>query len=55
MLAGFALLAYPADYWNTGFMTFVVNHRGRVYQKDLGAFDGMDAYDPDETWTRVEK
>ena len=46
MLAGFALVAYPADYGNTGVMTFVVNHRGRIYQKDLGSFDGMDAYNP---------
>jgi hypothetical protein len=55
MLAGFALVAYPADYGNTGVMTFVVNHQGRIYQKDLGSFDGMDAYNPDDTWTRVEK
>ncbi len=54
MLAGFALVAYPADYENTGIMTFVVNHKGRIYQKDLGPFSGMDAYDPDDTWTRVE-
>jgi hypothetical protein len=54
MLAGFALVAYPADYGNTGIMTFVVNHQGRIYQKDLGAYNGMDAYNPDDTWTRVE-
>jgi uncharacterized protein (DUF1684 family) len=35
-------------------MTFVVSHRGEVYQKDLGEFSGMDAYDPDDSWTLVE-
>jgi hypothetical protein len=54
MIAGFALVAYPADHGNSGVMTFVVNHRGKVHQKDLGAFDGMDEYDPDDTWTEVE-
>jgi len=54
MIAGFALVAYPADYGNTGIMTFVVNHRGVVQQKDLGTFTGMDAYDPDDTWTEAE-
>jgi len=54
MIAGFALVAYPADHGNTGIMTFVVNHRGVVRQKDLGPFTGMDAYDPDDTWTVVE-
>ena len=54
MIAGFALVAYPADHGNTGIMTFVVNHRGVVRQKDLGPFTGMDAYDPDDSWTVVE-
>jgi Protein of unknown function (DUF2950)/Protein of unknown function (DUF3300) len=36
MIGGFALLAYPAQYANSGVMTFVVNHTGTVYQKDLG-------------------
>ena len=54
MIAGFALVAYPADYGNSGVMTFVVNQRGKVYQKDLGEFTGMDEYDPDDTWTEVE-
>jgi hypothetical protein len=55
MLAGFALVAFPADYGNSGVMTFVVSHHGKVYQKDLGEFTGMDEYDPDESWTEVEK
>ena len=54
MIAGFALVAYPADYGNSGVMTFLVNHRGVVQQKDLGEFPGMDAYDPDDTWSEIE-
>ena len=55
MIAGFALVAYPADYGNSGVMTFVVSHHGKVYQKDLGAFTGMLEYDPDASWTAVEE
>jgi hypothetical protein len=55
MIAGFAIVAYPADYGNTGIMTFVVNHRGVVWQKDLGPFAGMEAYDPDDSWTEAEE
>jgi hypothetical protein len=36
MIAGFAMIAWPADYGNTGVMTFIVNQQGRVYQRDLG-------------------
>ena len=36
MIGGFALLACPAEYGNSGVMTFLVNHAGTVYQKDLG-------------------
>lgn len=36
MIAGFAMIAWPADYGNTGVMTFMVNQQGRVYQRDLG-------------------
>ena len=36
MIGGFALVAYPAEYGNSGVMTFLVNHNGVVYQKDLG-------------------
>ena len=50
MVVGFALVAYPADYGNSAVMTFVVNHRGVVQQKDVGAFTGMEEYDPDDTW-----
>jgi len=54
MIAGFGLVAYPADHGNSGVMTFVVSHRGKVHQKDLAEFSGMDEYDPDDTWTEVE-
>ena len=36
MISGFALVAYPAEYGNSGIMTFMVNHDGVVFQKDLG-------------------
>ena len=36
MIGGFALVAWPAEYGETGVMTFIVNQQGRVYQKDLG-------------------
>ena len=56
MIAGFALVAWPAEYGNTGIMTFIVNQQGRVYQKDLGPKTAkkavaMKSYDPDKTWT----
>jgi hypothetical protein len=52
---GFALLAYPANYGNTGIMTFIVNQAGQVLQKDLGddtvnLARQITAYDPDNTW-----
>jgi hypothetical protein len=58
MIGGFALIAYPAHYRASGVMTFIVNHDGVVYQKDLGketkkAARAMKAFDPDNTWTRV--
>ena len=59
MIGGFALVAYPAEYGNSGVMTFVVNHAGTVYQKDLGERTAaiakrMSAFDPDQTWKKVE-
>jgi hypothetical protein len=56
MIAGFAMVAWPAEYGNSGIMTFIVNQQGRVYQKDLGLKTGklapaMKTYDPDPTWT----
>jgi len=55
MIAGFALVAWPAAYDDSGVMTFIVNQQGRVYQKDLGPKTaklaaGIEEYDPDSTW-----
>jgi hypothetical protein len=60
MIGGFALVAYPADYGNSGVMTFIVNHAGTVYQKDLGEdtaarVKSMTSFDPDKAWTKVEE
>jgi hypothetical protein len=59
MIGGFALVAYPAEYGNSGIMTFIVNQAGGVYQKDLGkgtakVAKAMKAFDPDQTWHKVE-
>jgi hypothetical protein len=52
---GFAFVAYPAEYRNSGVMTFVVNQDGIVYERDLGQDTGklaaaMTEYSPDRTW-----
>jgi hypothetical protein len=54
MIGGFGLVAYPADFGSSGVMTFVVNHQGRVLEKDIGPFSGMDEYDPDDSWKLAE-
>ncbi len=58
MIAGFALVAYPATWANSGVMTFVINQEGRVYEKNLGArtaqiAGAMTEYNPDSTWALV--
>ena len=58
-IGGFAVVAYPATYGNSGVMTFIVNHEGVVYQKDLGKNTAktardMKTFDPDKTWKKVE-
>jgi len=58
MIGGFALLATPAEYGVTGVQTFIVNHNGIVYQKDLGPDSvalakKIDRYNPDKTWVRT--
>jgi hypothetical protein len=60
MIAGFALVAFPAEYGKTGVMTFLVSHHGKVLQKDLGPETGqiarrMAAFNPDGTWTAVQE
>jgi len=58
MIGGFALIAFPAEYRNTGVMTFIVSNDGVVYQKDLGPntvdiAKKIDRFNPDKTWRRV--
>ena len=58
MIGGFALVAYPAEYRNSGVMTFIVNHDGKVFQKDLGPDTAklagrITSYNPDGTWKKV--
>ena len=60
MVAGHALVAYPARWGVSGVMTFIVNQRGRVYQKNLGPKTTeiarkMKSYNPDLTWKLVEE
>jgi len=59
MIGGFALIAYPAEYGNSGVMTFMVNHAGTVYEKDLGnRTEGIAKrkylFDPDQTWKKID-
>lgn len=58
MIGGFALVAYPAEYRNSGVMTFIINHAGDVFQKDLGPdtarlAERMSEFNPDKTWQKV--
>ena len=58
MIGGFALVAAPAEYGETGFKTFMVSHTGVVYEKDLGpatleTFQKMELFDPDKSWKPV--
>jgi hypothetical protein len=59
MIGGFAAVAWPVRYGDTGIMTFMVSHDGVVYEKDLGpntaAIAGaMTRFDPDSTWQKAE-
>jgi hypothetical protein len=60
MIGGFAIVAWPATYDNSGIFTFIVNHDGQVYQKDLGpktatAVQKITSFNPDKTWARFTK
>jgi hypothetical protein len=60
MMGGFGMVAYPAQYGSSGIMTFIVNHDGVVYQKDLGPktasiAQSMTRFNPDKTWTAVKQ
>lgn len=55
MTRGFAAVAWPAKYGNSGIMSFLVNQQGIIFQKDLGAetetaITGVTSYDPDPSW-----
>ncbi len=59
LVHGFAFVAYPAEYRNSGVMTFIVNQDGTIYETDLGQdtdklAGSMSEYNPDKTWNRVE-
>jgi hypothetical protein len=59
MIAGYALVAYPDKWGNSGVMTFIINQQGRVYEKNLGPNTtklaaAMTEYNPDPTWKLVE-
>jgi hypothetical protein len=60
LVSGFAFIAYPAQYRNSGVMTFIVNQDGIVYQKDLGPdtqsiASAMGEYNRDKTWDPVDQ
>ena len=58
MIAGFAMVAYPDEYGESGVMSFIVNHNGKVYEKDLGKNSAavgakMSSFDPGAGWKEV--
>ena len=58
MSRGFALIAWPATYNDTGVMSFMISHEGIVFEKDLGpdsakAAAAITVFDPDSSWTEV--
>jgi hypothetical protein len=60
MVGGFAFVAYPAEYGNSGVMTFIINQDGVLLQKDLGKTTtetamAMSEFDPGDGWTPVEE
>jgi len=60
MVGGFAFVAYPAEYGNSGVMTFIINQDGVLLEKDLGkttteTASAMNAFDPDPAWKIIEE
>ena len=58
MIAGFAMVAYPATYGETGVMTFIVSHAGKIYERDLGKNSAsvgaaMTTFDPGPGWKEM--
>jgi hypothetical protein len=59
MIGGFALVAWPAEYGVSGIHTYIVNHHGIVYEKDLGPSTAslakqISRFNPDKSWKPVE-
>ena len=59
MILGYALVAYPAEYGNSGIMTFVVNQEGIIFEKNLGKntrsiAEAITVYNPDKSWKKVK-
>jgi hypothetical protein len=59
MSRGFALIAWPAKYDDTGVMSFMISHDGQVFEKDLGPHGDrlakeMKRFDPDDSWKEVD-
>lgn len=59
MSRGFAMVAWPAKYDDSGVMSFMISHDGEVFEKDLGPQGDhlarqMKRFDPDDSWKVVE-
>ena len=60
MSEGFGIVAYPAQYRDSGVMTFITDQNGVVYQKDLGTntdqiAGAMVEFNPDQSWAPIEQ
>ena len=60
MKSGFALVAWPAEHGDSGVMSFLINHDGIIYEKNLGSDTDnivaqMNSFDPGDGWVRVEE
>lgn len=60
MSRGFALIAWPSDYGDSGVMSFMISHEGQVFEKDLGPESeqqalAMTRFDPDSSWHEVDE
>ena len=58
MIGGFAMIAWPAEYGNSGVTTFMISHSGDVYEKNLGPSTAQIAsrtssFNPDDSWKKV--
>jgi hypothetical protein len=60
MILGFAIVAYPAEYGNSGVMTFMVNQEGTIYEKNVGKntkrlAEALKIFNPDKTWKKTNE